>query len=208
MYTERVKGLGGLSTALSIALSSNHQVTVYESTDELAEVGAGLQVTPNATRLLYKWGIGNRLQKVAAVPTYISVTRYDGSKRLSYQADFQEDVVAKFNAPFWDLHRADLQTALYERTLELGVKFRLGCSVTDVNFDSGILTLKTGEKIQSDLIVGADGLWSTCRQLFTSGIPDPPVSTGDLAYRIVLSLDQIADSDLRDIVQNPGCRFW
>lgn len=88
----------------------------------------------------------------------------------------------------------------------------LNAKVTNVDFGSAsgekarVKTLE-GQKYEADLIVGADGLWSSCRSTML-GRNDPPLPTGDLAYRIVLKLESISDPKLRAMVQDPACRFW
>ena len=113
----------------------------------------------------------------------------------------------KYGAPFFDIYRGQLQLMMYKRALELGVDIRLGAAVSSVTHEIAQITLSTGETYQGNLLVGADGLWSICRQalLNQQSIPQP---TGDLAYRIVLTLDQIADTELRSWIQKPACRIW
>lgn len=118
----------------------------------------------------------------------------------------------KYGAPFSDCHRVDLQQALVKRAMELGVKVELNAKVLDLDFGSekgnkAIITTERAKKYEADLVVGADGLWSTCRSTFL-GRKDPPLPTGDLAYRIVLDIEQIDDEKIRNMVQNPACRFW
>lgn len=118
---------------------------------------------------------------------------------------------SKYGAPFWDLHRVDLQEALYHRAKQLGVIVRLGARVADVDFDVPLLRLESGEELRSDLIVAADGLWSKCRERFLAakGTSDQPLPTGDLAYRIVLRLEDLEDDrELYDWVAKPTCNFW
>ena len=116
----------------------------------------------------------------------------------------------KYNAPFWDLHRVDVQRALATRAQELGVQLRLGARVDDIDFDEPSLKLETGEVLDANLLVGADGLWSKCRECFlaTKGQADSPLPTGDLAYRIMLKLEDVEDPELRDWISKPSCQFW
>ena len=199
-------GLGGLSASISCALSG-HRVTVLEAARELAEIGAGLQITPNASRLFQGWGISDAISRLAAEPTELTVHRYSDGKILAADTKFSRRMRAKYGAPFIDLHRVDLQRTLVERAKELGVIVELGSSVAEVDFEAGIVTTKEGKEWAGDLVVGADGLWSICRQQFLGG-SDEPLPTGDLAYRIVLTLDQIEDEELKRWVSEPKCRFW
>ncbi|KAK6208997.1 hypothetical protein LQW54_006745 [Pestalotiopsis sp. IQ-011] len=198
-------GLSGLASAIGAALSGHH-VTVYESAKELLEVGAGLQVTPNCTRILQKWGLPDRLWESAAEPTSLLVHRYSGEV-LAMEKDFDKNIRQKYGAPFIDLHRVDMQLSLYERAKDLGVKFHLGEKIESIDFDIPEITCVSGLKGRADLIVAADGLWSKSRACLL-GKSDPPIPTGDLAYRVVLDLDKITDPELRLWVKYPSCHFW
>ncbi|KAG9923803.1 hypothetical protein KCU98_g21741, partial [Aureobasidium melanogenum] len=92
-------GLGGLAAAISCALGG-HNVTVLEQARELAEIGAGLQITPNASRLFQQWGIDKVLEPLAAEPTFLAVHRYSDGKVLALQQDFDKKIRAKYGAPF------------------------------------------------------------------------------------------------------------
>lgn len=126
------------------------------------------------------------------------------------EKDFNHKMRRKYGAPFWDLHRGDLQVALVERAKELGVKVQLASKMVDVDFEHSSLRLENGTEMRADLLVGADGLWSKCRECFLkqSGRSDSPLPTGDLAYRIVLNLEDLQDPELREMVSKPSCHFW
>ncbi|KAK2063333.1 FAD binding domain-containing protein [Colletotrichum caudatum] len=198
-------GMSGLATAVAAALSG-HRVTVFESAKELLEIGAGLQVTPNSARILQKWGLPDRLWEFASEPTALFVHRFSG-KVLVKEENFNDKMRAKYQAPFIDLHRVDLQLSLYERAKELGVQFRLGQKVDNIDFDIPELTTHSGLKARADLIVAADGLWSRSRACFL-GREDPPLATGDLAYRVVVHIDDVTDPELREFISNPQVHFW
>jgi len=202
-------GLGGLTSAISCALAG-HKVIVLEAAKELLEIGAGLQVTPNGTKVLQQLGVYGALEPKAAEPTFLQVRRYYDGKVLSRTDQFDVDMRKKYGSPFWDLHRVDVQLALVDRAKQVGVEVRLGAKVTDIDFDRPSLQLESGEELTADLIVGADGLWSNCRERFLRviGRSDSPIPTGDLAYRIVLNIDDVTDQELRDWIVNPSCQFW
>jgi salicylate hydroxylase len=131
---------------------------------------------------------------------------------LAHEDSFGANIRRKYGAPFSDCHRVDLQQALVKRAKELGVTVVLNAKVTNIDFgsssgDRARVKTSEGQKYSADLIVGADGLWSSCRSTML-GRNDPPLPTGDLAYRIVLKLEQINDPKLREMVQTPGLRFW
>ena len=147
------------------------------------------------------------INRLAAEPTFLAVHRYSNGKVLAMEEDFNVKMRAKYGAPFLDLHRVDLQKVLYERALHLGVTVLLGVRVVKISPEASEVTIESGEKYAGDLIVGADGLWSRCRETLL-GQKDSPLPTGDLAYRIVLTLDQISDPELRDWVSKPSVHFW
>ncbi|KAH7240728.1 uncharacterized protein BKA55DRAFT_740604 [Fusarium redolens] len=198
-------GLAGLSAAISISISG-HNVTVLESAKELLEVGAGLQCTPNCTRILQKWDLPDGLWQSAAEPTSLAVHRYSG-RTLAIEPDFHKHIRKKYGAPFIDLHRVDLQLALYEKAKQLGVQFKLGDKVHNIDFSIPEVTTEAGAKYTGDLIVAADGLWSKCRSKFL-GSDDKPKPTGDLAYRVVLDVKELDDPELREWVERPTVHFW
>jgi salicylate hydroxylase len=198
-------GLSGIATAISSAISG-HSVTVIEQAKELAEVGAGLQVTPNASRLLKYWDLPASVWEAAAEPTKLTVHRYSGQV-LAHDGAFDKNIRAKYDAPFVDLHRGDLQMALFARAKDLGVNFHFGERIERIDFDTTTVHSMAGKTFTGDLIVAADGLWSKCREAYV-GKKDEPIPTGDLAYRIVLTADQIPDPDLKALVENPECHFW
>jgi salicylate hydroxylase len=139
------------------------------------------------------------------------VYNYQG-KILAHEDNFDINIRRRYSAPFSDCHRVDLQQALVQKAQELGVDVCLNAKVVNIDFgpekgSEARITTEAGQTYVADLVVGADGLWSTCRSTFL-GHQDPPLPTGDLAYRIVLNVDQIQDPQVKDMVRIPACRFW
>ena len=147
------------------------------------------------------------LWKAAAEPTNLAVHRYSDGKLLAMEENFSHNMRAKYGAPFLDMHRGDLQRALHERATALGVVFKFGERVKSIDFDLPEVTTTSGLTFRADLVVAADGLWSRCRDCFLSE-KDKPFPTGDLAYRVVLTLDEIEDPELREWVSKPSVHFW
>jgi salicylate hydroxylase len=163
-------------------------------------------VTPNSSKILKRWGVPERLWTLAAEPTSLIVHRYTG-KVLAMEDDFNQKIRAKYGAPFVDLYRVDMQQCMYERAQELGVVFKLGEKVDYIDFDLPEITCESGVTQKADLIIAADGLWSKCRNCFL-GTNDQPLPTGDLAYRVLLKLEDIEDPELRLWVKYPSVHFW
>ncbi|RMZ69987.1 salicylate hydroxylase [Pyrenophora seminiperda CCB06] len=205
-------GLFGLGAAISICLAG-HDVTVLESVPSLEEVGAGLQITPNGTRILKSWGVDKLLSAVTAPATF-SIHRFDGSRILAHRQDYAAELEERHGSPLWCLHRAQLQEALASRAKSLGAEIRLNARVSHVDPDTGEVELESGETVQGQLIVGADGLWSTTRAALYPDSPDQtplPLPTGDLAYRIII--DRESDQGIDGILHerffvHPGIHIW
>ncbi|KAH9207837.1 hypothetical protein DL95DRAFT_428931 [Leptodontidium sp. 2 PMI_412] len=142
---------------------------------------------PNATRLLKRWKVSHRLEKLSSSPKTFTIHRYKDGTILGKRENYGEEMLEKYKSPFWDMHRADLQIALFERAKELGVNFRLGALVGAIDLETPSATLASGECIEGDLIVAADG---------------------DLAYRVILQVDDIKDDSLRTFFQTPRVALW
>ncbi|KAI0898712.1 FAD/NAD(P)-binding domain-containing protein [Annulohypoxylon nitens] len=200
-------GISGLAVAIESALSGHH-VVVFETAEGLHEIGAGINISPNASRILQRWGLPADLWTSATEPTAVSVWRYSG-ELLVREKDFDKKMRTRYGVPFIELHRVDFQTALYTRAKELGVEFKFGMRISKVNFETGEITSHTGLNAKGDLVIAADGLWSLCRAQFLpkdfEGVPRP---TGDVAYRLVLTLDQIQDPELKDWLSKPTLDIW
>ncbi|CZR53489.1 probable 2-polyprenyl-6-methoxyphenol hydroxylase and related FAD-dependent oxidoreductases [Phialocephala subalpina] len=202
-------GLGGLGAAISILLAG-HDVLVLESASEIAEVGAGIQVLPNSSRVLQTWGMKPMLSRYATRPKQLNMLGWKGN--LISSMDFHASAAQYPGTFYWDFHRANLHKCLYDRAVELGAEVRCNARVQDVRIEddglSASVTLYSGEVLQTDLLVGADGINSKLRELLL-GYPDPPTPTGDLAYRLLLSTkDMMKDPELASFVTDPQVNYW
>jgi len=181
-------GIGGLAAAVAMA-RQGVPVQVLEQASQLSEVGSGIQIGPNVTRLLQAWGLGRALAQVAAFPQRLQARDAQtgqvlGSLRLGQRA------LALYGAPYATLHRADLQALLFSAVQVADVNVHLGHSLQDWQESAQGLEVRTqeGRCIQADALIGADGVWSTVRQQL---LGDAPAQfTGHLAYRaLVLQAD-------------------
>ena len=205
-------GIGGLAAAHTLA-QARHRVTLLESARVLGDVGAGIQVSPNATRLLLRWGLGPALRAYGVEPTAISIRRYDTGERVGYHSCIPY-MVRDHGAPNYQVHRADYHAMLHRLACTApGVRICLGSAVKDVQPDPAVVggpsvTLASGEVLYADLVVGADGLKSTLQKIVTS-LDDMPEPTGDAAYRAVISTDlMLEDPELRPFVERPEATVW
>ena len=203
-------GLGGLGAAISLILAG-HRVTVLEAANEIGEIGAGIQILPNSSRVLQSWGLRERLEPFATKPSRINMRGWKGNL-ISY-LDTKESTAQYPGTFYWDFHRANLHRVLLERAVELGAEIVTRARVVDVRIDgaeaeTATIVLQSGREIVSDLVVGADGINSTLREILL-GRPDPPTPTGDLAYRLLLSTSEmLKDPELAQFVKEPQVNYW
>lgn len=194
-------GIGGLATALACT-RVGWQARLYEQARQFSEVGAGIQLGPNATRILADWGLDRALAGVAAFPQQLRVrSGVDGRElgRLRLGSSF----AARYGAPYAAVHRADLQGLLLEAVRDAGVQLKLSSPVTGVlpSADAVGLRLDGDYGVEGDALVGADGLWSVVRsQVYSDGAP---AFTGHVAYRAIAE-----QRDLPEALRSPDVSVW
>jgi salicylate hydroxylase len=178
-------GIGGLTASLALA-AQGFRVVVLEKAERLEEAGAGLQLSPNASRVLIELGLLPRLGSRAVTPDAISIMSARSGGEIS-RLPLGEGTMSQAEAPYWVLHRADLQRALQAHVDDNpDIELRLGCQFEDAVTHAKGLTVvqRSGMMRQQELalaLVGADGIWSSVRHhLF----PDvQPQFSGLIAWR-------------------------
>ncbi|WP_114946952.1 FAD-dependent oxidoreductase [Microvirga calopogonii] len=179
-------GIGGLTAALALA-RQGHAVTLVERRTGFSEVGAGLQLSPNASRILLGLGLGAALRRVVTEPRRVVVRAIRSGKPIG-QVALGAFMRERFEAPYWVVHRADLQTILLDAVRsEPAIRLVMGRTVDEVTDGpgrAGLTWTSAGgarESIEADLIIGADGIWSKVRQALGDGTP--PAFRGTIAWR-------------------------
>ncbi|KAJ6561794.1 hypothetical protein B0H19DRAFT_1026574 [Mycena capillaripes] len=203
-------GIGGLAVAQRLSLAG-HAVTVLETSTVLGEIGAGLQLSPNVTKLLHRWGLKTKLEEISVTPTQMVFHRFSDDGRLGLIPI--GSIVEATGSPWYTIHRGDLHKLL-AHSAEGSVEIRLDSTVTRVCHDFGddaakpCVILSSGTKLTADLIVGADGIKSITRRTIISEEQDPRVDNA-AAYRAVLpSGALLEDPDLRSLIANPEVTQW
>ena len=184
-------GIGGLAMALA-ACRAGCSVQLFEQAPVFSEVGAGLQLGPNATRILHAWGLAEALEAVAAFPQHI-VARSSASGRVLAQLPLGRQAVDRYGAPYATLHRHDLHEVLM-RAVQAQAQLHLGSAVQgfEEGADAVHLFLSEGRRVTGDALVAADGVWSALREpLWADG---PAQTTGHLAYRALLPMADVPAS--------------
>ncbi len=178
-------GIGGLAAALAVA-RIGWDVRLYERAPEFSEVGAGIQIGPNVTRLLRDWGLEDGLRAVAAFPDRLQVRDAVSGAELGALA-LGARALERYGAPYATIHRADLH-ALLQRAAgsQAKVQLNLDRELLDFSDDGRAVTCRAGAGpwVEGDVLLGADGVWSRVRQRLLGD--RPPRLTGHLAYRAML----------------------
>src|SRR5271169_4393318 len=123
-------GIGGLTAALALA-RSGFRVVVLEQAERLEETGAGIQLSPNATRILIGLGLADRLQPHVVAPAAIRVLGARSGREI-VRIPLGGEATQRYGAPYWVIHRGDLQAALSDAAVQdLNIVVRLGMSMED-----------------------------------------------------------------------------
>jgi salicylate hydroxylase len=186
-------GIGGLTASLALSALGFH-VVVLEKAERLEEVGAGLQLSPNASQVLVALGLKERLALRAVVPEAISIMSARAGGEL-VRLPLGDAAGERAGAPYWVVHRADLQAALVAQVGDNpAIELRLGCQFEDSAAHAKGLTVvhRSGNSRQHELaaaLIGADGVWSTVRQHIFPEVQ--PQFSGLIAWRGTLDATQL-----------------
>lgn len=195
-------GIGGLAAALACS-RAGLPVALFERSAEFAEVGAGVQLSPNVVKVLHGWGLQEAIAQVAAFPDRLQVRSAMSGTELGVLR-LGATVLQRYGSPYLTIHRADLHALLLTAlTQKSGVQLHLNSPVDRfVEHEAGI-TLHTTDarEVLGDVLVGADGVWSRVRQqMLNDGSPQP---TGHLAYRAM-----VAQSSLPEHLRSQHVTAW
>jgi salicylate hydroxylase len=194
-------GIGGLTTALAM-LRQGLPVVVFEQAAVLREVGAGVQISANGTRVLFHLGLEPALRAVAT-ETVGKEIRLWSDGRTWKLFDLGPLSVARYGFPYVTLHRADLQAALADavRAIDPGA-IRLGARLDALDQDADGVTLRfaDGRTARAGVVVGADGVHSRVREALFG--PGEPAFTGIVAWRGVVPADRLPPHLLRPVATN------
>ncbi len=182
-------GLGGLYAAAALA-RIGAEVVVVERAEALSEVGAGIQVSPNGSRLLARIDALTEVERDAFQPEAAEM-RLGVSGATILHLPLGATAEARWGAPYLQVHRADLLSALARAAQAAGAEIRLDAPVAGVESgsDGARLRLENGETLEADLLIGADGVRSTVRDSLFGAVA--PRFTGQTAWRGVVAADAL-----------------
>ena len=190
-------GIGGLTAALALA-RKGFRVVVLEAARRLEEAGAGIQLSPNATRALISLGLGDYLLPHVVAPEAIRIRAARSGREIA-RLTLGHEAEVRHGAPYWLIHRGDLQRALLEAAAEQpDIVLKLGVSVADhASHPQGVTVAASASGNVARIMVeehgialiGADGLWSSVRKSF--GHTETPRFRRRTAWRAIVPADQV-----------------
>jgi salicylate hydroxylase len=198
-------GIGGLTAALALA-RNGFRVVVFEQTERLEETGAGIQLSPNATRILIGLGLADRLKPHVVAPVGIRVLAARSGREI-VRIPLGEQAAQRYGAPYWMIHRGDLQAVLSAAaTQDLNVVVRLGMALEDfASYSHGVTVSVRGRgglwSEHGQALIAADGLWSAARRRL--GHKDEPHSAGRTAWRALVPATEVAPA-----FREPMIHLW
>jgi salicylate hydroxylase len=195
-------GIGGLATALALGRTGLN-IQVLEQASAFGEVGAGLQLGPNAVRVLADWGLTDALNACAAFPEALQVRDARGGERLG-RLSLGPQARARYDQPYATLHRADLHALLLQAVRQLPrVHLALNARVAGYTESTdGVRVTGENEAVyEAHALIGADGLWSRVRSQLLGA--QPVRASGHLAYR-----GMVRSADLPAALRVPLVTAW
>ena len=198
-------GIGGLTAALAIA-QRGFRVAVFDQAQRLEEIGAGIQLSPNASRVLIALGLGAQLEPYVVAPQELRVMNAQTARVLA-RAPLGAAVEQRYGAPYWVIHRGDLQKVLLDAVrAHPDIALRLGARVEDFAVHGNgvtIAALSSGHPFEERgiALIGADGLWSSLRGRL--GDRTAPRFARHTAWRALVPADAVV-ADLRQ----PAVNLW
>src|SRR5262245_2361639 len=199
-------GIGGLTAALAL-LRAGQDVHVYEQASRLREVGAGVQVSPNASRVLHGLGLADELARMGVRPLAWHQRRWDDGRTL-LRTPLGDTMLDAFGFPHYQMHRADLldtlRRALPPERVHLGHRL----VAFDERADVVEATFAHGPRNQADVLVGDDGIHSTVRDALLGS--QSPHFTGCVAYRGLVPAERLRELGLAvdsEVWMGPGGHF-
>ena len=184
-------GIGGLSAALALA-RRGVTVDVFERAKGLAEVGAGIQISPNGAYALEALGLGSALETIAVRPARIAMRRWKDDS-LIHEVPLGETVRGRYGCIYANVLRSDLVRILSDalsRHPGVGIHYGLSAVSVVMEDDGATLQLDNGSALRADVVIGADGIRSMVQSAIHGRIPSR--FSGAVAYRALVPRERVS----------------
>ncbi|MCB1685412.1 MAG: FAD-dependent monooxygenase, partial [Pseudomonadales bacterium] len=182
-------GIGGLTAALCLA-RRGHRIELFEQAAEFSEVGAGLQLSPNCTRVLHDLGLEQALRECAFLPQATEFRDWR-SGRVIARTPLGNSLVARYGAPYYHVHRGDLlQMLVAAAERSQNILLHPGAAVTDLSESGERVQISAGASTcEGDVLVGTDGIHSRVRAELWGAAQ--PTFTGNVAWRALVPVERL-----------------
>lgn len=185
-------GIGGLAAAAAL-LANGIDVRIYEQAAKFARVGAGIQMTPNAMKVLRGLGLEEKLREIAFEPQ-AGLNRQHATGDLTNELPLANEIYNRYGSPYLLMHRADLHEALWKLIPDGVIQFEKKLAGYSQHKGRVTLDFTDGTQAEADLLIGADGVHSLVREIMLGA--DAPRFTGKVAYRTTFPARLLGDQQL------------
>ncbi len=202
-------GIGGLTAALALACKG-WQVSVYEKSTHFSEIGAGLQLSSNASCVLRSLGLGKALSKAGFLPQAIEIRDGKTGRALAGET-LGEHAQNEWGSPYYHIHRADLQQMLLAAAQQhpsIMLHNNAECSEVQAGDAGAELIFSNGERREAAVVVGADGIHSRVREILWGAAPAN--FTGNVAWRLMIPARELPADLIKPVASlwmGPGAHF-
>ncbi|MCC6007554.1 MAG: FAD-dependent monooxygenase [Rhodobacteraceae bacterium] len=180
-------GIGGM-TAAGALHRMGHEVVVLERAPELGEVGAGLQLGPNAVKVIEALGLNEAITRTAAEPVDMVSIKWDDAT-LRYREPLKEISVERYGARYLMAHRADLHALLCSVVPEASINLGWACAGVRQSAGAAEAVRADGATLEADVVIGADGIHSAVRTALFG--PMPARFTNQICWRAQVHVDDM-----------------
>jgi salicylate hydroxylase len=181
-------GIGRILTALALR-QRGIDALLFEQAAAFREVGSGIQLSANATRLLRALGLGAALARIAVYPKRREYLAWDSGQRV-FWTPLGEQAEARFGAPYYQVHRAELLEILVDALSDAGIHLNARVRAFEQDGRGVTVALADGRTVTGDVLVGADGIHSTVRAALLG--PEQPRYTGCVAWRGLVPAERLS----------------
>lgn len=198
--TIAIIGGGIAGAAIAAALQrKGFKPHIFERAAEFGEIGAGIQMTPNAVKVLKEIGLEQELEDIGFLPEALVGRNWENAREL-FRIPLKEDCPKLYGAEFYHVHRADLHRILVSKIGDTEVSFSKVCTGARQEGDKVIAEFDDGTEFECDLLIGADGVRSVIRESLFGD--DKPQFTGHMCYRALVPFEEMPD------YVTPESSFW
>ena len=177
-------GVGGMTTALALA-QRQIPVVLFEQAADFSDVGAGIQLSPNCSRVLRTLGLTKELDEQGFLPQHTQFRHWHSGKIIS-ETSLGKSAEQTYGAPYYHFHRSDLLNLLLQaaKTQPL-IQLKLNSRIVSIEqIDDSVRVLVNGETHTGSALIGADGIHSKVRESLFGA--ESPTFTGNVAWRALV----------------------